>query len=328
MYIVTGATGFIGSAVVWQLNQAGITNIAACDTISTEDRPRALASYQYEKFFGKKELLEWLATETPKITGIVHMGASSSTTVTDEEFLKENNVEYTQKLFDYCRQHGGTFIYASSASVYGDGDLGFDDTDPTDKFVPMHAYGRSKKNFDVWAMAEDKTPENWFGLRFFNVFGPNEYYKADMLSVPYKALQQIQEKGSVKLFKSNHPDYKDGEQKRDFVYVKDITRWILELLQNPDSAKSGIYNMGYGTARTWKDLAYALFKSVDKEPNIEWIEIPDKLKDQYQNFTEAKMTKWFDEGLSEPQWPLEKSIEDYVKNYLLESDLYLGEDSK
>jgi ADP-L-glycero-D-manno-heptose 6-epimerase len=325
MYVVTGATGFIGSAVVWQLNEAGISNIIACDTVPPSDRPRALAAYKCDQFLGKQELIDWLTRERPKLSGVIHMGASSSTTVTDEAFLKENNTEYTQKLFEYCRDQGGTFIYASSASVYGDGDKGFNDTDPTENFNPMHAYGRSKKNFDVWALKQQQTPKNWFGLRFFNVFGPNEYYKADMLSVPYKALQQIQENGSVKLFKSNHPDFKDGEQKRDFVYIKDTTRWILQLLQNPEAAENGVYNMGYGTARTWKDLVHSLFSSLEMEPKINWIEIPDSLKDQYQNFTEANMKKWFEQGLSEPEWPLEKAIEDYVKNYLLKSDAYLGE---
>lgn len=325
MYVVTGATGFIGSAVVWQLNQMGIEDIVACDTVPPNERPRALAFYKYERFLGKRELLQWLQKEKPKLKGIIHMGASSSTTVTDEEFLKENNTQYTQKLFEYCSDLGGTFVYASSASVYGSGDQGFDDAEPSETFTPMHPYGRSKKNFDVWAVAQQKSPEHWFGLRFFNVFGPNEYYKDDMLSVPYKALQQIQQKGSVKLFKSNHPDFKDGEQKRDFVYIKDITRWILELIQQPQNAQSGIYNMGFGTARTWKDLVEALYSSLQREAQIDWIEIPEKLKDQYQNFTEAKMNRWFAQGLSRPEWPLEEAINDYVQNHLLKSDAYLGE---
>lgn len=324
MHIVTGATGFIGSAIVWELNQAGLTDIVVCDTIPPQERPRALENYKFTKYLGKYELLQWLEKEKPKVESIIHMGASSSTTVTDEEFLKENNTEYTQKLFEYCRDHEATFIYASSASVYGAGEEGFDDADSTTKFKPMHAYGRSKANFDIWAAEQTEFPSRWYGLRFFNVFGPNEYYKDDMLSVPYKAFQQIRDKGSVKLFRSNDPEnFADGEQKRDFVYVRDITRWILELIQTPE-AKSGVYNMGYGTARTWKDLVTAIFNSLDKDVNIEWIDIPDKLKNQYQNFTEAKMNRWFESGRSQPEWPLEKSVEDYVKNHLLQSDRYLG----
>jgi ADP-L-glycero-D-manno-heptose 6-epimerase len=250
------------------------------------------------------------------------MGACSSTTETDEEYLKRNNIEYTQKLWEFCARKGKPYIYASSGATYGDGKLGFDDATPPETFKPLNLYGWSKLKFDIWAMQQTQTPSRWYGLRFFNVFGPNEYHKGEMSSVAFKAFNQIRETGKLKLFVSHNPDYKDGEQLRDFVYVKDITRWMWEIMNKP-AMKSGIYNMGYGKARTWLDLAKATFQATGKPMQIDWIQVPANIRDQYQYFTEAKMDRLMGQGLSKPEWPLEKAIPDYVNGYLKAKDPYL-----
>jgi ADP-L-glycero-D-manno-heptose 6-epimerase len=322
MVVITGANGFIGSAMVWELNRAGRTDIVTCDIVSPHERPETLNNSQYTQFLHRDELLSFLRSTPEKIDAIYHMGASSSTTVTDEVFLRFNNTEYTQQLFEWCRDHGVTFIYASSASVYGAGEFGFDDKVPTATYKPLHAYGRSKANFDIWAEKQPPTPNRWYGLRFFNVYGPNEYHKGSMLSVPYKAQKQIEQTGSVQLFKSYHPDYRDGEQMRDFIYVKDITRWMHELA-NQNRAPNGIYNMGFGRARTWKDLTTAAFKANQKPVKIDWIEMPENLRNQYQYLTEADMSKWLKAKLTTPDWSLEKGMQDYLTNYLISGDRYL-----
>lgn len=323
MVVVTGANGFIGSAMVWELNQSGVSNIVCCDIVSPEERPAPLKKVKYAQFLHRDRLLDFLNQQSKLVTAIYHMGASSSTTVTDEEFLRFNNTEYTQKLFEWCRDHEVTFIYASSASVYGAGENGFDDKRPTTVYKPLHAYGRSKANFDIWVEAQAPARNKWYGLRFFNVYGPNEYHKGSMLSVPYKAQKQIAENGQVQLFKSYHPDYRDGEQMRDFVYVKDITKWMKHLADGSHRAPNGVYNMGFGTARTWIDLAKATFKACNKPVAIHWIEMPKNLRNQYQYLTEADLQKWLAAGLPKADWPLERGIEDYTKNYLLPGDLYL-----
>ena len=314
MWIITGANGFIGSAVVADLNVRGLSDLIVVDTIPVGERPHLLSEKKYVQFLHTDQLMSFLRRK-PRIHGVVHMGACSSTTETNVELLRQNNTEYTQRLYEYCRDAQLPFIYASSGAVYGDGKKGFDDSMKSGSFAPLNPYGWSKLNFDVWAEKQTATPPRWYGLRFFNVFGPNEDHKGEMSSVVYKAFQQIQESGKMRLFKSHRHEYKDGEQLRDFIYVKDIADWVNFLIENKN-VKSGIYNMGFGKARTWIDLATSVFKEMNRDLQIEWIDVPSHIRDQYQYLTEARMEKWKAQDGPEPKWSLEAGIQDYVCNYL------------
>jgi ADP-L-glycero-D-manno-heptose 6-epimerase len=313
MIIVTGANGFIGSAIIWELNQHGHDDIICVDSVPLAQRPEALARRKYQSFLDKDEIWSYLKNNQSgpqKPTWILHMGACSSTTETNREFLLENNTLYTQRLFEWCSEYHVPLIYASSGATYGSGDQGFDDNIDPNLLTALNPYGESKLAFDRWVLPQTSTPPAWYGLRFFNVYGPGEDHKGDMASVVYKAFYQIQKEGELKLFRSHHPDYEDGKQLRDFVYVKDLTHWIWQLM-NMD-AKSGIYNMGYGKARTWLDLASSVFASMKREMKIQWIDMPPSIRNQYQYKTEAEMSKLMGQGLPKPQWSLEDGVEDYV----------------
>ncbi|MBC7741025.1 MAG: ADP-glyceromanno-heptose 6-epimerase [Bdellovibrionaceae bacterium] len=322
MIIVTGANGFIGSAMIWELNQAGLDNIVAIDTVNLASR-NLLQKRKYTQFFEGHELWSFLATEEARknVTWMIHMGACSSTTETDWDFLYNNNFQYSQRLFEWCSQNQKNLIYASSAATYGAGENGFEDTYDSEKLKPLNLYGESKVIMDRWAVKQKSTPANWYSLKFFNVFGPNEYEKGSMASVAFKAYHQIQKNSELGLFKSYNPQFADGRQLRDFVYVKDVTAWMKELMDK--KPESGIYNMGFGKARSWMDLAESLFAAMNKEVKINWLDMPENIKNQYQYFTQANMQKWVAAGLSEPKWPLEKAIGDYVKNYLDQKDPWL-----
>lgn len=328
MIIVTGATGFIGSAFVWELNQRGHNQDILCvDTFEHDERWKNLNKRKFNDFIMKDDLFSFLETDIAKkeVSFIVHMGANSSTTATDGNAVMESNYYYTQKLFHWCADNNKHFIYASSGATYGLGEKGYDDSTSSFELSPLNLYGYSKVLFDRYfesqISSKGKLPPTCYGLKFFNVYGPQEYHKGDMASVVFKAYSQISKRGDLALFRSKNPEYKDGYQMRDFVYVKDITRWIYELMNKKNT--QGIFNMGYGQARPWMDLAQAVFKNMNKPVQIDWIDMPDYLAPKYQYFTEAKMNKLMEHGLSQPQFALETGVSDYITNYLLEDDKYL-----
>lgn len=322
MIIVTGANGFIGSVIARHLASKGREILALVDTVSLGERPKPGGLIKTPHFLTKNELWQFLDRPEAKsqTKWIVHMGANSSTTEKNREHLWENNTEYTQKIWNWCAQHGVSLIYASSAATYGAGELGYDDSTDSESLRPLNLYGESKVLFDRWAVKQTNTPPRWYGLKFFNVYGPNEYHKNEMASLVLKAFHQIRHEGSLRLFKSYKPEFKDGEQKRDFVYVKDVMNWAEELMIK--SPQSGIYNMGSGTARTWNDLAHAVFLALQKPAKIEYTEMPESIRDQYQYFTQANMNRWRQIGMSAPQWSLEAGVRDYIQNYLLKDEAY------
>ncbi len=322
MIIITGGAGFIGSALIAALNARGIDNILVVDELGCDEKWKNLRNLSFADYVEKGDFLE-MAVEN-RISGpveaVLHMGACSSTTETDASFLLRNNYEYTKLLAQWAVEAEVRFIYASSAATYGDGLLGFsDDEEKIDQLRPMNMYGYSKQLFDLWAR-RCGLGKKIAGLKYFNVFGPNEYHKADMRSFVLKAFEQINAGGKVRLFKSCKDKYKDGEQLRDFIYIKDAVDMTLFFLDNPKIA--GLYNIGTGQARTWNDLVTAVFTAMGKKPNIEYIDMPEALRDQYQYFTQADMTKLRKAGYKKRTTTLEDAIKDYVQNYL-QKDGYL-----
>ena len=321
MIIITGAAGFIGSALVWRLNQLGKNNIIIVDELGKDEKWKNLVGLDYEDFINKDLFIEKLESSLNfKVDAIIHMGANSSTTEKDADHLLNNNFEYTKKLAAYSIDNNIRFIYASSAATYGDGNLGFDDEDNMSlKLRPLNMYGYSKNLFDIWALKKNILGKI-VGIKYFNVFGPNEYHKGDMRSVVHKAFEQISDTGKVKLFKSRNKSYKDGEQKRDFIYIKDAVDMTLFFMDHKN--KNGLYNVGSGKARTWNDLVTALFNALGKPVNIEYIDLPKHLAYKYQYFTEATLDKIKKAGYTQTISSLEEGVTDYAKNYLI-SNKYL-----
>ena len=321
MIIVTGGAGFIGSALIAGLNRRGITDILVVDE-QGKDKCKNLANLSFADYAEKDDFLEMVIEnkiELP-VEAVLHMGACASTTETNASFLMKNNYEYTKLLAQWACNGKIRFIYASSAATYGDGSAGFSDKEEQiDELRPLNMYGYSKQLFDLWARRTGLL-RKIVGLKYFNVFGANEYHKADMRSFVLKAFEQVNAKGKVGLFKSHNPKYADGEYVRDFIYVKDAVDMTLFFLDNPQI--SGLFNIGTGRARTWNDLAKAVFDAMGKKPNIEYIEMPESIRNQYQYFTQAEVTKLRQAGYKKQTTPLEDAIKDYVQNYLQE-DRYL-----
>lgn len=323
-YIVTGAAGLIGSALIWKLNRMGIDDILAVDHLGTSEKWKNLRALSYADYMEKDVFYErLLAGALPRdVECILHMGACSSTTEKDATYLIGNNFEYTKTLALYSVSHNVRFLYASSAATYGDGEHGYvDDEEHLENLRPMNMYGYSKQMFDLWARRQGLLSKIT-GVKYTNVFGPNELHKAEMRSVVCRAYEQIRDTGKVGLFKSYRSEYADGEQKRDFIYVKDAVRMVMFLLEN---RCHGIYNIGSGRAETWNSLATAVFKAMDKPVNIEYIEMPEHLRGKYQYYTCADIAKIRNAGYTDIVTPLEDTVADYIRNYISQGR-FLGDE--
>lgn len=319
MYIVTGGAGFIGSAVVWGLNERGIDDIIVVDELGCDEKWRNLSPLKISDYLDKDDfriMLNSNSADFSNIEAIIHMGACSSTTETDASFLADNNFNYSKDIAKFATKNSVRMIYASSAATYGDGALGYnDDEDSLDVLCPLNMYGYSKQMFDQW-VRKNGLFRNLTGLKFTNVFGPNEWHKGDMRSLVCKAYEQIRETGKLKLFKSHIPEYSDGEQMRDFLYIKDAVKMIMFFV---DNKIGGLFNIGSGKAETWNTLANAIFAGMEQEPNIEYIDMPMHLRDKYQYYTQAEMAKLQNAGYNIPVSPLRDAVIDYVKNHLIQN---------
>ncbi|MEO7314920.1 MAG: ADP-glyceromanno-heptose 6-epimerase [Ginsengibacter sp.] len=325
--IVTGAAGFIGSCLVEYLNANGFENLILVDDFSRADKAPNLEGKKYSLKIEREKLFEFLEKENPKVDFIFHLGARTDTTEFDYSVHEHLNVEYSKKIWNYGTKMDIPLVYASSAATYGAGEKGYtDDESIIPELHPLNPYGISKNEFDKWALKQTDAPPAWTGLKFFNVYGPNEYHKARMASVIFHSYNQIEKNGFVKLFKSHKEGFNDGEQKRDFIYVKDILKicfWFLECWQtDPKTFITGIYNAGTGEARTFNDLVKATFKGIDREPAIEYIDMPEDLRETYQYFTEATMQKIHEAGYNQPFFSLEEGVGDYVREYLSQGKFY------
>ncbi|MBL7665879.1 MAG: ADP-glyceromanno-heptose 6-epimerase [Bacteriovoracaceae bacterium] len=324
MIIVTGGAGFIGSALIYELNKLKIDNIIIVDRLHKDKRWLNIRGLKYDTFIHADDFLSSNILDNSALKGVFHLGACSATTETDVDYLMKNNVEYSKKIFQACAEKNIPLVYASSAATYGSGEYGYDDShEVVSKLKPLNPYGYSKQFFDEWVLRQKRKPNKWFGVKFFNVFGPNEYHKGSMASVVFHAHNQIKDTGKVKLFNSYNPEFEDGEQKRDFVYVKDVCLAMLKLMNDAKPEASGIYNLGTGVARSFNDLTKATFTAMKKAPKIEYIEMPETLRSQYQYFTQAKMEKF---NNLFPDFKF-RSLEDAVADYhqhLMQTDHYLS----
>ncbi len=321
MIVVTGAAGFIGSVLVGRLNADGHKNLVVADDFSRPDKNKNLNGKSFIKKLNREVFFEWLDKNHKQIDFIFHIGARTDTTEFDKEVFDKLNVNYTKAVWKKCSQYEIPLIYASSAATYGLGEFGYDDNhEIVDKLKPLNPYGESKNELDKWALSQESTPPFWAGFKFFNVYGPNEFHKSRMASVIFHAYHQIMKTGKMKLFKSHNPDFEDGKQLRDFVYVMDVVDLMEHFMKNQKT--SGLYNLGTGKARSFLDLTTSTFEALGREPIIEFIDTPEDIRDKYQYFTEANMQKVRDYGYNSSFTSLEKGVEDYVKQYLINQKYY------
>ncbi|MEJ8803975.1 ADP-glyceromanno-heptose 6-epimerase [Pontibacter sp. H249] len=321
MIVVTGAAGFIASCLVSRLNQANFNDIVVVDNFSVAKKEGNLKGKKIKEYVDRDGFFEWLDENYEEVEFIFHLGARTDTTEFNKDVFDLLNLNYSKKVWNACCEYQIPLVYASSAATYGSGTLGYDDDEATIPLLkPLNPYGDSKNDFDIWALDQTAKPFFWAGLKFFNVYGPNEYHKGKMASVIFHAYNQIKEKGSMKLFRSHHPDFADGEQMRDFVYVKDVVEVCMFLMHHRKN--SGIYNLGSGKARTFMALALNTFEAMGVEPNIDFMDTPENLRDNYQYFTEANMSKLRSIGYDKPFYTLEEGVKDYVQNYLMENNYY------
>ncbi len=314
-FVVTGGAGFIGSNIVGELNRRGHEDIVIVDRLDSGIKSAYLESLSYSRYFDKDEFRRLFRNrQLERVDTVFHMGACSSTTETDEDYLNDNNYLYSRELCEWCLENDARFVYASSAATYGDGSRGYCDShDGLEELVPLNPYGRSKHIFDLWALKSGLL-DQIAGLKYFNVFGPREDHKGDMRSVVNKAYGQVLRDGEIRLFRSHRPDYRDGEQKRDFVYVNDAVKATLFFHDNPE--KNGIFNCGTGEARTWLDLALAVFSAMDRKSAITFIDMPPEIREKYQYFTQANMHKLREAGYREQFYTIEEGVNEYVRDYL------------
>jgi len=321
MIVVTGAAGFIGSCLVGKLNQAGYTDIVVVDDFSKREKDHNLLDKTIIAKVGRKDFIKWLSDFGNEVEFIFHIGSRTDTAEFNKDIFDDLNVNYSKSVWNACVEFDIPLVYASSAATYGLGEFGYkDDHEVINNLKPLNPYGDSKNDFDKWVLQQEDTPPFWAGLKFFNVYGPNEYHKGRMASVIFHAYHQIKNTGGMKLFRSHNPDYTDGGQLRDFVYVKDVVNVCLFLMEN--QPESGIYNLGSGTARTFLDLAKNTFVNMEVTENISFIDTPEDIRDKYQYFTEADMSKLIGQGYDTPFHTLEQGVQDYVSNYLLPNKYY------
>jgi ADP-L-glycero-D-manno-heptose 6-epimerase len=320
MIVVTGAAGFIGSCLIARLNQENFNSIIAVDKFDVPSKSRNLEGCRIQEFVDRDHFLEWLGKNHELLEFIFHIGAKTDTAEFDTALLGRMNTQYTRDIWRGCIDFQIPLVYASSAATYGLGEQGYDDDESKiHSLKPLNPYGQSKQDFDIWAVQQKQKPFFWAGLKFFNVYGPNEYHKNRMASVIWHAFNQISKTGKMKLFRSHNPEYKDGDQMRDFVYVKDVVDVCIFLMHHRKN--SGVYNLGSGKARTFRDLVNAVFHAVNKKSDIDFIDTPADIRDKYQYFTEAKMEKLISIGYAKPFTSLEAGVADYVQHYLLPGEV-------